>query len=391
MKSGKRHSNGLGHRTLRLESLEQRQLLTGDVACMHNFFDPEDVNGDGTVAPLDALKVINYLNRGLHEKLGDLHEKLGEFKDFLDVNGDGTVSPLDALNVINRMNRGGEHGSAIPAANRIEQLVGTIADCRLPKHVDLGGAADILESLLHGEKPELDGQIVDRIAQIRHAMKDGLPGLPELPQRPDLAEHLGGLLDGIEPFDFPKPDAIHDSLAKIRNAIGDGTLPGLPKLPHIPNMPNIPHLPNLPGKIDLPDLAEVLDPIHIGQLPGHMDHLLGMLAEGEAPIEGDIAIELTEHINGIENGFDHADGSIADYVMAKIADIRERIADLRENFAEMLESFKHGEFGGGQIIGGIQQGVEQRVGQIRAAAKTGNPIAILDSIFGNFGNFGQFM
>lgn len=54
-----------------------------------------DVNSDGVISPMDALLVVNSVNRG-----GASAEN--------DVNGDGFVSPLDALIVINWLNSDGE-------------------------------------------------------------------------------------------------------------------------------------------------------------------------------------------------------------------------------------------------------------------------------------------
>jgi hypothetical protein len=59
-----------------------------------------DVNGDMSVTPLDALIVINFLNRnngsGSHSS---------NFVGYVDVNGDGRVTALDALLVVNWLNR----------------------------------------------------------------------------------------------------------------------------------------------------------------------------------------------------------------------------------------------------------------------------------------------
>lgn len=56
---------------------------------------PEDVNGDGFVSPIDALQVITWLN----------HPQITiPLTPFLDVSGDGAVSPLDVLLVINHIN-----------------------------------------------------------------------------------------------------------------------------------------------------------------------------------------------------------------------------------------------------------------------------------------------
>jgi Ca2+-binding RTX toxin-like protein len=57
-----------------------------------------DVNNDSMVTPIDALLVINHLNK---RASGTVGSSVG----FVDVNGDGMVSPLDALLVINSLNR----------------------------------------------------------------------------------------------------------------------------------------------------------------------------------------------------------------------------------------------------------------------------------------------
>ena len=59
----------------------------------HNFFDPLDVNDDGTYSPVDVLLVINVLNAGSVIST-----------DYIDVNDDDFATPLDALLVINRLN-----------------------------------------------------------------------------------------------------------------------------------------------------------------------------------------------------------------------------------------------------------------------------------------------
>ena len=50
--------------TLRLENLERRELLAADLEAMrHNAVEPLDVNNDSFVSAMDALEVINELNR----------------------------------------------------------------------------------------------------------------------------------------------------------------------------------------------------------------------------------------------------------------------------------------------------------------------------------------
>jgi hypothetical protein len=92
-RSGKRRQR----RRLRAETLETRRLLAADLeGVRHNWFDAEDVNDDGQVSSIDALLVINALNR----------QGQSDNETFTDVNNDGRRSAIDALRVINRLNRG---------------------------------------------------------------------------------------------------------------------------------------------------------------------------------------------------------------------------------------------------------------------------------------------
>lgn len=90
----RRRSVGSKHRKLRLQSLENRNLLAGDVGV--EIF-ASDVNGDGKVTPVDALQVINALQS---QNKGGVVEDLSS----VDVNKDGVLSPRDALGVINQLN-----------------------------------------------------------------------------------------------------------------------------------------------------------------------------------------------------------------------------------------------------------------------------------------------
>jgi hypothetical protein len=77
-----------------------------------NPVNPLDTNGSGDISPLDALVVINELNRkrfvvGNSSILVDPASIPTEFPGiFYDVSHDGSVTPLDALRVINQLNRG---------------------------------------------------------------------------------------------------------------------------------------------------------------------------------------------------------------------------------------------------------------------------------------------
>ncbi len=79
------------------EMLENRQLMA--VAPLHNAAFPQDVDGDTHLSAIDALAVINQLNRGTSATEGE-----GEPSYFYDVDADGMVTPLDVLSVINALN-----------------------------------------------------------------------------------------------------------------------------------------------------------------------------------------------------------------------------------------------------------------------------------------------
>lgn len=72
--------------------------------------DRMDVNDDGSVSPIDALLVLNRLNRG-GEGEGDDGSSGGN-RVFWDVNGDTRMSPIDALQVINHLNRSGSSAAS---------------------------------------------------------------------------------------------------------------------------------------------------------------------------------------------------------------------------------------------------------------------------------------
>jgi hypothetical protein len=65
----------------------------------------EDVNADGKITAIDALRVINFLDRRLIDT--GLSVPVSEIgtppPDYYDVDGNGAVSSLDALNVINKL------------------------------------------------------------------------------------------------------------------------------------------------------------------------------------------------------------------------------------------------------------------------------------------------
>ena len=104
----------------------------GEGSPLHNAANQLDVNNDGLVSPIDALAVVNYLNStgtgAMAEAPSDdlppvpLGERDLHFL-YVDVNGDRSASALDALIIINYLNRRtvvqpeGESARTSPAAN----------------------------------------------------------------------------------------------------------------------------------------------------------------------------------------------------------------------------------------------------------------------------------
>ena len=82
-----------------------------------NFY---DVNGDGDVAPLDVLVLINYINSHAGNSTLPIPGP-GEVvtAPFLDVSGDNTVSALDVLRVINHINS----PSSFPTSGLVAQAL----------------------------------------------------------------------------------------------------------------------------------------------------------------------------------------------------------------------------------------------------------------------------
>jgi hypothetical protein len=97
--------------------LEDRSLLAANLNLLAGYQNPirqMDVNNDTHVTPLDALIIISDLNKNGSRVLdsGLVGDGGGGFtaasddppKRFIDVNGDGFLTPLDALRIIHRLN-----------------------------------------------------------------------------------------------------------------------------------------------------------------------------------------------------------------------------------------------------------------------------------------------
>tara|TARA_R110002049_G_scaffold72490_7_gene187528 strand:- start:96593 stop:99271 length:2679 start_codon:yes stop_codon:yes gene_type:complete len=129
-------------RRLRGESLESRRLLAVDIdGFRNNTLDPEDVNNDGQVSSIDALMIVNAINRGNAAGDGDM---------FTDVNNDGRRTSLDALRVINRISRERGLQRRDPPNNNGQQGNGDDGN-------DIGGNNDGENEDVFGEVREIDG------------------------------------------------------------------------------------------------------------------------------------------------------------------------------------------------------------------------------------------
>ncbi|QDV66808.1 hypothetical protein Poly24_04960 [Rosistilla carotiformis] len=110
------------------EALEGRQLLAADIAVPmdglnphHNYIFGTDTNRDYQTTAVDALIVINRLNSANSSASGELGSTNGE-EVFPDVNNDGFITPLDALRVLNTINRGeGELGHILELTLDVSQ------------------------------------------------------------------------------------------------------------------------------------------------------------------------------------------------------------------------------------------------------------------------------
>lgn len=100
-----------------------------------------DVNRDGAITSIDALLIINHLNRG---GLTPTNPQLR-----MDVNRDGVITAIDALLVINYLNRSGASNTS-PASSRIpeDQLAGSnsidqSSSIQLPSEDELAYSIDV--------------------------------------------------------------------------------------------------------------------------------------------------------------------------------------------------------------------------------------------------------
>jgi hypothetical protein len=70
-----------------------------------NLRDFADVDDDGVVTPIDALRVINELNNSFNFLVPSGEGRTKPVRGYIDTSGDDRLTPLDALLVINAIRR----------------------------------------------------------------------------------------------------------------------------------------------------------------------------------------------------------------------------------------------------------------------------------------------
>jgi len=131
----------------------------------HNENYPADVDGNGRAEAIDAMMIINYLNR---HGPGPIEQAIASGAElYYDVNADGLVTPLDALLVINRINR--ENRTGTP---------GTVGGDSKSPQGEAASAEDVVsdqatdgDALGDGLEPKMTGGFEPRAAVIDQAVQ----------------------------------------------------------------------------------------------------------------------------------------------------------------------------------------------------------------------------
>ncbi len=122
-----------------------------------NVAKPLDVNDDGEIAAIDALQIINDLNRNGSRTLPLPPEPPDAPAPYLDVDGDGVTAPLDALLVINQINRDLSDGEGEGQGTGAKRLAGTSFDPEMMTGdgtIDFRDETDILPERKNDESAE---------------------------------------------------------------------------------------------------------------------------------------------------------------------------------------------------------------------------------------------
>jgi hypothetical protein len=218
-----------------VETLESRSMMAGDYH--HNFSFPEDADTNGVVTPLDALVVINRVNRSFADT--DSPNGLPFPPRLVDVDADGTASPLDALIVLNHLNaqtmigENGRRASRVESDRRIELIEKAIASNNLPPVFNIEEAQAILDTLRSGGRPELGDYVENGSLHWKNATpipSEGLPNrepigpgeYPEAAAKLQFERFIAALSERLAAFNV-SPDVIGTIAGELRSAEQDGT------------------------------------------------------------------------------------------------------------------------------------------------------------------------
>jgi hypothetical protein len=210
-------------------------MMAGDAH--HNFSFPEDADASGTVTPLDALVVINRINRSFADTPSPGGAPLPP--RLVDVDADGTASPRDALIVLNHLNaqnmigESGLRASRIDSDRRIQLIEEAIASSNLPDVFSLEEAQAILDTLRSGGRPELGDYVENGSLHWKNAEPASAVGLPnrepigpadppETAARLQLESFITGLSERLAAFNVSS-EVIGTIASELRSANQDGT------------------------------------------------------------------------------------------------------------------------------------------------------------------------
>ncbi|HBE69992.1 MAG TPA: hypothetical protein DDW52_17740, partial [Planctomycetaceae bacterium] len=163
----------------------------------HNRQNGLDVNNDGYISPIDALGVINSLNKSGSGALGGGGGE-GEDGDrlFIDTNDDGFLSPMDALLVINHLNSGaGGEGEGM------DMLAALLSAPSVPTAESVADSSDDTEAdsgIDQDLGAKITGRMTDRVYGPAPAF-DFSGSSDNADEKDDLFGQLGSDIDG-NPF-----------------------------------------------------------------------------------------------------------------------------------------------------------------------------------------------
>lgn len=123
---------------------ELRKLVPVEYA-WHNAANPLDVDNDGEIFPIDALLIINWINRNPGNST--VPSAPATPPPFYDASPDNLITALDVLRVVNQLNRGGGgEGESAWSRFPLDEATDLAARTRLPWLLDLRWVADDQDS-----------------------------------------------------------------------------------------------------------------------------------------------------------------------------------------------------------------------------------------------------